>query len=309
MEQVEHCRPGHQDGLSDQPEAVPASVFPPLPGEVVPGTHSAFPQVHRPILMRTKGLVILTILVLFAGTAGTQTKANGIVDHPCAAEPTVKQAGGWGPRQVWLYAHDFGQLCYYREKNAALGPHVPRVIFMGDSITEIWQEKDPRFFAPGRIDRGISGQTTPQMLVRFRQDVIDLHPAVVHIMAGTNDIAGNTDASTLDTVEGNLASMADLARAHGIHVILASVLPTDRFPWQPDIDPAPVIVRLNSWIKRYAAQNGFTYVDYFDAMATRSGAMKPGLSSDGVHPTARGFAIMDPLARAAIRTALKRQGY
>ena len=257
--------------------------------------------------MPTKCLAILAILILSAATVDAQTRVIGVVDHPCAAEPTMQQTGGWGPWHVWLHAHDFGQLCYYREKNAALKPNAPRVVFMGDSITEIWKQKDPDFFTHGRIDRGISGQTTPQMLVRFRQDVIDLHPAVVHIMAGTNDIAGNTGASTLKTVEGNLASMADLAHTHGIQVIMASVPPTDRFPWQPGIDPAPVIARLNTWIKRYAAQNGFTYVDYFDALATRGGAMKQGLSSDGVHPTAKGFAIMEPLTRAAIRSALKKQ--
>ncbi len=252
-------------------------------------------------------LAILAILLLSTTAAQADTPAIGIVAHPCASAPSMKQAGGWGPWHTWLYAHDFGQLCYYRAKNKALKPptaNPPRVVFMGDSITEIWKQKDPQFFTHGRIDRGISGQTTPQMLVRFRQDVIDLHPAVVHIMASTNDIAGNTGASTFKAVEGNLASMAELAHAHGIRVIMASVPPTDRFPWQTRVDPVPVIARLNTWIRHYAKQHGFTYVDYFDAMTTPGGAMKKGLSSDGVHPTKKGFAIMEPLTRAAIRKAL-----
>ncbi|NII09139.1 GDSL-type esterase/lipase family protein [Oleiagrimonas sp. C23AA] len=233
--------------------------------------------------------------------------AVGVVDHPCQSEPSMKQAGGWGPWHTWLYAHDYGQLCYYRAQNAKLGspsPAHPRVVFMGDSITEVWKQRDPGFFTDGRIDRGISGQTTPQMLVRFRQDVIDLHPAAVHIMAGTNDIAGNTGASTLQTVEGHIASMAELAHAHGIAVILASVPPTTHFGWQPKVKPAPVIARLNRWIAAYAARHHYVYVDYHRAMSTPSGAMKPGYAADGVHPTAKGFSVMDPLTLKAIAKAL-----
>lgn len=257
--------------------------------------------------MPMKRLALLAALLLIAAAVQAKPPVVGIVAHPCTAEPSMKQAGGWGPWHTWLYAHDYGQLCYYRQQNAALkapAPGTPRVVFMGDSITEIWKKKDPNFFTHGRIDRGISGQTTPQMLVRFRQDVIDLHPAVVHIMAGTNDIAGNTGAEKLGTVEGHLASMAELAHAHGIRVILASVPPSDHMGWQPAVKPAPVIRRLNAWIKAYAARHGYVYVDYYDAMAAPDGGMKPGLSSDGVHPTAKGFAIMEPLTRAAIRKAL-----
>jgi lysophospholipase L1-like esterase len=155
------------------------------------------------------------------------------------------------------------------------------------------------------LDRGISGQTTSQMLVRFRQDVIDLHPAVVHIMAGTNDVAGNTGVTTLADIEGNLASMAELAHAHGIRVILASVPPSNHFDWQPHVKPAQPIRELNAWIRRYARTHHCIYADYYDAMATKQGAMRPGLSSDGVHPTAKGFAVMEPLARQAIAEALK----
>ncbi|TAN07999.1 MAG: GDSL family lipase [Rhodanobacteraceae bacterium] len=235
------------------------------------------------------------------------TQAVGVVQDPCKFEPTVGQAGGFEAWRAWILAHDYGQLCAYRTANAALGaakPGTPRVVFMGDSITQIWKQKDPDFFSDGRIDRGISGQTTSQMLVRFRQDVIDLHPAVVHIMAGTNDIAGNTGATTLADIEGNLASMAELAQAHGIRVILASVPPSNHFDWRPRVNPVASIRALNAWIRRYAQAHDCIYVDYYDAMATRAGAMRPGLSSDGVHPTAKGFAIMEPLARKAIAAAL-----
>lgn len=261
------------------------------------------------------GSVVLSVLLFGARTPAcaalaadsARTKAAGIVQDPCRFEPTVKQAGGFETWRSWIYAHDYGQLCVYRAANAALGaakPGTPRVVFMGDSITQIWKQKDPGFFSPGRIDRGISGQTTSQMLVRFRQDVIDLHPAVVHIMGGTNDIAGNTGATTLAAVEGNLASMTELAQAHGIRVILASVPPSNHFSWQPHVSPVESIRELDAWIRRYAQAHGCIYVDYYDAMATKAGAMRPGLSSDGVHPTAKGFAVMEPLARKAIAAAL-----
>ncbi|WP_329740694.1 SGNH/GDSL hydrolase family protein [Dyella sp. A6] len=257
--------------------------------------------------MPTKRLVFLAGLFLAVTAAHADTPAVGIVDHPCATEPSMQEAGGWNPWHVWLYAHDYGQLCYYRRQNAALpapSPATPRVVFMGDSITEIWHQQDPHFFTDGRIDRGISGQTTSQMLVRFRQDVIDLHPAVVHIMAGTNDIAGNTGNQTLGMVENHLATMAELAHAHGIRIVLASVPPSDHMNWQPTVKPAPVIRRLNRWIKAYAARHGYVYVDYYHALTSADGGMRPGLSSDGVHPTKKGYAIMEPLTLAAIRKAL-----
>jgi lysophospholipase L1-like esterase len=172
---------------------------------------------------------------------------------------------------------------------------------MGDSITDTWIGADAALFTDGIVDRGISGQTTPQMLVRFREDVIALKPRAVQIMAGTNDIAGNTGASTMEIVQGNIASMADLARANGIKVIIASIPPAAAFPWSKDKQPAPQIRALNGWLKSYAAKNGFTYVDYYTALATPEGAMKPGLASDGVHPTPAGYAVMRPLALAAIR--------
>ena len=262
------------------------------------------------------GFVVLPLLLFGVGTPGhaapaaaaVHTEAAGIVEDPCRLEPTVEQAGGFEAWRSWIYANDYGQLCVYRAADAALGaavPGTPRVVFMGDSITQIWKQKDPDFFSHGRLDRGISGQTTSQMLVRFRQDVIDLHPAVVHIMAGTNDVAGNTGTTTLEEIEDNLASMAELAQAHGIRVVLASVPPSDHFNWQPRVKPVQPIRELNAWIRRYARAHHYVYVDYYDAMARKDGAMRPGLSSDGVHPTAKGFAIMEPLARKAIAAALE----
>jgi lysophospholipase L1-like esterase len=256
--------------------------------------------------------------VLAAGAAGVavaQTKVpgdpyaddpSGIVTDPCPTHPAPKDGAGWQLWNLHMLTRDFGQLCRYAAANRELlASHARvRVVFMGDSITDNWLKGDPSLWADGRVDRGISGQTTPQMLVRFRQDVIDLHPEAVHIMAGTNDIAGNTGAATMATVEGNIRSMAELARAHGIKVILASIPPAAAFPWSPGKQPAPQIAALNTWLKSYAAKNGFTWVDYHSAMAGPDGGMKPGLSSDGVHPTPAGYAVMRPLTLAAIDRAL-----
>jgi lysophospholipase L1-like esterase len=186
---------------------------------------------------------------------------------------------------------------------------------MGDSITDMWVQ--PRFgtFFPGKpyIGRGISGQTTPQMLLRFRSDVIALQPQVVVILAGTNDIAGNTGPITLEETEGNLASMAELARAHGIRVVLSSVLPVSNYghdwkgnPQDMRIKRPPEKIReLNAWIKKYAAESGHVYLDYFSTTVDDQGLLKKEFSEDGLHPNAAGYALMAPLAETAIQTALK----
>jgi len=251
-------------------------------------------------------IALAALLGAAAGPTIAQDDATGIVADPCASEKTPEQlpSGQWN---AYIFARDFGKLCQYRVQNAELmkpGSTPPRVVFMGDSITEFWGRQHAAFFTQGKVDRGISGQTSAQMLLRFRQDVIDLHPQAVHVMAGTNDVAGNTGPSTLQQVEGNIASMAELARAHGIRVILASVPPAGHFPWRPELQPVPIIGALNHWMQDYAARNGFTYVDYYSATATPEGAMKPGLASDGVHPTRQGYAVMEPLAEAAIQQAL-----
>ena len=214
---------------------------------------------------------------------------------------------------------DWPALSRYRDANAKLAPPAKgesRVVFMGDSITDGWD--DPRYggFFPGKpyVDRGISGQTTPQMLVRFRPDVIALGPKAVVILAGTNDIAGNTGPMTLGAIEDNLASMAELARAHGIRVVLASLLPVSDYEkrdGKPIIQttrrPPEQIRALNEWMKRYAAENGATYLDYYSAMVDDKGFLRDELSEDGLHPNAKGYEVMAPLAERAIASALKKK--
>lgn len=201
--------------------------------------------------------------------------------------------------------NDWAWLARYRDANASLTPTpgVPRIVFMGDSITEAWPDKGASFFKPGRIGRGISGQTTPQMLVRFRQDVIALRPRLVHIMAGTNDVAGNTGPTGDLEIQNNIRSMTELAQAHGIGVILASIPPAADFPWKPGLNPGPRIERLNAWLKEYAQRSGAVYADYWSAMHEGHG-FRDGLAYDGVHPSAAGYAIMAPVAEAAIERAL-----
>lgn len=205
---------------------------------------------------------------------------------------------------------DWANLSRYREANAELGDPAPgeqRVVFMGNSITEGWARHFDELF-PGKpyVGRGISGQTTPQMLVRFRQDVLDLKPAVVLILAGTNDIAGNTGPSTPEMIQGNIASMAELARANGIEVILSSILPASEYPWRPGLEPGPKIVEINRWMRDYANANGMIYLDYHSAMVDDQLGLPEALAYDGVHPTEAGFRIMADLAEAAIETALSR---
>jgi len=209
---------------------------------------------------------------------------------------------------------DWPQLGRYRQDNQALAPAKAgesRVVFMGDSITDNWQQ--PRFgWFPGKpyVDRGISGQTTPQMLVRFRPDVIDLKPKVVVILAGTNDIAGNTGPMTDEDIERNLASMGELAKLHGIKVVLASITPTSAYHVngnaapQTTARPMSRIRAINDWMKKYAADNGHVYLDYFTPMLDATGVMKAELTGDDLHPNAAGYAIMAPLAEAAIQRAL-----
>jgi lysophospholipase L1-like esterase len=209
---------------------------------------------------------------------------------------------------------DWAQLAYYRQANAVLpAPSAanPRVVLMGDSITEGWPESrigaEMGSLFPGKpyVNRGISGQTTPQMLVRFRQDVIALKPTAVVILAGTNDLAGNTGEETLEEIEGNLASMCELARANAIRVVLVSVLPAADYPWAPGRQPIPKIAALNQWLRDYAAANHHSYLDLFTPMATPAGAMRDGLhTGDGVHPSRAGYELMAPLMQKAIEETL-----
>ncbi len=210
---------------------------------------------------------------------------------------------------------DWANLTRYRESNhsvAAPAASEARVVFMGDSITDAWQQ--PRFggFFPGKpyIDRGISGQTTPQMLLRFRADVINLRPKAVVILAGTNDIASNTGPMTNEEIQGNLQSMSELAKASGIKVVLASITPVSAYHVAPNgapqtsTRPMARITAINDWMKQYAAKNGHTYLDYSSAMTDAAGLLQTDLSADDLHPNAKGYAIMAPLAEAAIAKAL-----
>lgn len=204
---------------------------------------------------------------------------------------------------------DWPALARYQKANADLGPPKPgeqRVVFMGNSITEGWAPLFGSLF-PGKpyVGRGISGQTTPQMLLRFRQDVIALGPKAVVILGGTNDIAGNTGPSTLEMIEDNVASMTELAKANNIRAVLVSVLPAADYPWARGRDPAPKIIALNKWIKEYAARAGAVYLDLHSAMADANGGMRPELSKDGVHPNAAGYALMAKLTEPAIESALR----
>jgi lysophospholipase L1-like esterase len=206
---------------------------------------------------------------------------------------------------------DWANLRRYQPANAELGAPKPgerRVVFMGNSITDSWARYFPAMF-PGKpyVGRGISGQTTPQMLVRFRQDVVALRPAVVVILAGTNDIAGNTGPSTLEMIEDNVASMTEIAQANGIRVVLSSVLPAYDYPWKPGMEPAPKIVALNQWIKQYAASHGAVYLDYHTAMRDARDGLRAELTTDGVHPNEAGYRVMAPLAEQAIAEALRRK--
>jgi acyl-CoA thioesterase I len=200
---------------------------------------------------------------------------------------------------------DWPNLAKYRDDDAKLGPPAKgeaRVVFLGDSITEIWPISSS---FPGKpyVNRGISGQTTSQILLRFRQDVIALQPKVVLILAGTNDIAENTGPITLGAIEDNLKSMVEIAKRNGIRVVVASLLPAARYSWRPDLAPVEKIRTLNEWIKDYATKERLVYLDYYSAMADDRRGLKAELSEDGVHPNKAGYAVMAPLADRAIAAA------
>ncbi len=205
--------------------------------------------------------------------------------------------------------NDWADLSRYKEENLKIGLPADdenRIVFMGNSITEGWKQLSPDFFKDSLyINRGISGQTTPQMLVRFRPDVVNLKPKVVVILAGTNDIAGNTGPSTLEMIEDNIASMVEIAKANNIKIILCSVLPAYDYPWKPGLEPAQKIVDLNKWIKNYAEKNEIIYVDYFTPMADQRNGLKNEYSEDGVHPNLAGYKVMQPLVEKAIEKALR----
>lgn len=206
------------------------------------------------------------------------------------------------------YSQDWANLNRYQKENEALGLsplNEPRVVFMGNSITEGWSQIHPEFFRDKPyINRGIGGQTTPQMLIRFRQDVIDLKPGVVVILAGTNDIAGNTGPMSLKMIYDNIISMTEIAHANGINVIISSVLPALDYPWKPGLNPDKKIPLLNDMLKQYAENKGFVYLDYFSSMVDERNGLKKEYGADGVHPNKAGYKVMEPLVEKAINDTL-----
>jgi lysophospholipase L1-like esterase len=272
----------------------------------------------------------LIATMIFLGTVvSAQTPAQlpaGQAPPPAASGPPAPAANASCPEMATALTammardvrlRDWPDMTRYRESNRTLAAPAAgeaRVVFMGDSITDGWQQ--PRYggFFPGKpyVDRGISGQTTPQMLVRFRRDVVDLKPKAVVILAGTNDIAGNTGPMTNEEIQGNLASMSELAHAHNIKVVMSSVTPVSEYHVanpravpQTTARPMERIKALNEWMKSYAAAHGDVYLDYFTAMIDDKGLMRTELTEDDLHPNAKGYAIMAPLAEAAIARALK----
>ncbi len=230
--------------------------------------------------------------------------------QPAAAPPpwTIPAAAPGSSADELRIHTDWAQLGQYRQDNVRVG-QLPaadrRVVFMGDSLTRGWIVFHPEFFAAnGFVDRGISGQTTPQMLVRFRQDVISLAPAAVHIMAGTNDVAENTGPFDPEATKNNLMSMVELARMHRIRIILAAIPPAAAFPWRSVAEPVEKIRALNAWIAAYAKLNSFAFADYTSLLDDGTGAMRPGLSYDGVHPTKAGYEAMEQAALRVVAAAL-----
>ena len=247
--------------------------------------------------MRSLSFRLAISILALTSIAASQTSASSSFNR-------------WRASRTSIYMNDFGELNRYRAANAtlsALAPGENRVVFFGDSITDAWPIAES---FPGKpyINRGIGGQTTPQMLVRFREDVINLQPKVVVILAGTNDIAGNTGPMTLDEIEANYSSLAELAAAHSIRVVFSSVLPVHNYtPESQEMyaERSPEkILALNRWLKQYCGDRDLVYLDYFSAMVDDKGLLKKDLAVDGLHPNAAGYKIMAPLAEAAITTAL-----
>jgi lysophospholipase L1-like esterase len=258
----------------------------------------------RKILYVATTIALITTFQLTAQTpAGATAQTASIPQRLPSGHPNTPY---WVEHDAQVEV-DFGGLDHFKEADQQLpapAANEDRVVFMGDSITQGWNLEQS---FPGKpyINRGIGGQTSPQMLVRFRQDVVHLKPKAVVILAGTNDLAGNTGPMTLQQTEDNLTSMAEIAHANGIRVVLCSVLPSFDFPWAPGLRPAMRIFELNQWIQDYATEKGYAYVDYYSAMKDDRGGLPAALSEDGVHPLPAGYAIMAPLVQAGIEKSLK----
>jgi lysophospholipase L1-like esterase len=253
--------------------------------------------------------------LLCAAHLWTQATGSTAAQQPASGPaPAAQPSDAQQVQKMQAQLADWPDLNRYGAENLVLPPVPPgeqRVVFFGDSITDGWGRRPGTgAFFPGKpyVNRGISGQTTPQMLVRFQQDVVRLHPAAVVILAGTNDIAGNTGPSTEQMIEDNFTSMADIAKQSGIKVVLASITPAYAYPWKPGVEPVEKIRALNSWLRNFCSSNGDVYLDYYSSMTDAKGAMLPGFSFDGVHPTEKGYAVMAPLAERAIAQALASTG-
>ncbi|NIJ35863.1 lysophospholipase L1-like esterase [Sphingopyxis panaciterrae] len=281
--------------------------------------------------VRCGALGAAALLSLVATGASAEEVAEppvGIVENPCIGAPVLPvvvrdyfrgimdpalstgaampaaEYAGYRTAADEHKKRDWAALCYYRADNArvaALPQDERRVVYIGDSITELWGVAAGDFFRDGRINRGISGQTGEGMVVRFVADVVALKPRMVHILAGTNDIAGNDGARSEQDLRNNIIAMASIARANGIAVVLASLPPAAAFPWRPGIKPAAQIRAHNRWLADYARQTGAVFVDYYSLLATEEGAMQPALTFDGVHLNAAGYRKIEALSRAATR--------
>jgi thiamine biosynthesis lipoprotein len=255
-----------------------------------------------------KFLCAVILVMMSAAASGAQT---GTVGAGSAGANPVSAGSDQTVEIEKLKAKlaDWPNLNRYKDANAALEPVAAggqRVVFMGDSLTDGWGRGGGSVFFPGKpyVNRGISGQTTPQMLLRFQQDVVALHPSAVTLLAGTNDVAGNTGPMTVEMIENNIRSMAEIAQVNGIKMILCSELPALEYPWSKGIHPAPILLELSAWEKAYAAAHGLGYVDYYSALVGPDGGYKPGLSKEGVHPTAAGYAVMTPVVEKVIEEVL-----
>jgi lysophospholipase L1-like esterase len=248
-------------------------------------------------------------MALFIPIMVEPRKFNSLADLMMTLPPdAMSKMGAMQKVAAERQAKDWPWLCRYAAENAAVVKSGirPKVIFIGDSITENWKIGDPSLFSATVLDRGIGGQTTPQILLRFYQDVVALGPQMVHIMAGTNDISGNTDAITDEAIVQNIRAMIDIAKANGIEVVLAGITPSKQFVARPGVDPSPRIAAINRALVKLAAEKKITFVDYFPALADRSGALADALGNDGLHPNRDGYVAMRPLTDKAIKRAGKR---
>jgi lysophospholipase L1-like esterase len=237
-----------------------------------------------------------------AEVALAQALVSGATPDPKVMAAYAASAPERAKLDAWREKNDFADLCRFRAEDERLQKQGGvRVVFLGDSITELWRAADPGFFNDRIVNRGISGQTSSQLLLRFEQDVIALHPKAVHILIGTNDVAGNNGPERPEDLKNNLRAMVALAKARHVAVILAAIPPASVISWRPSIHPAGQIRELNAWIAGFAKAQGAGFVDYGAVLAGPDGGMKPALTRDGVHPVKTGYELMRPIAQTAMK--------